>query len=444
MRNDGRRLLILLLMIAACGAAVYFLLLKPEPSVKTDGEAAFPVPEKREDVTEIAVSGREMEAYTLTRKGEELVLDEASSIELSKPYLKVIWDELLSLEAVPADGEISEEMEFGDPVLMIQYHTENDADTEIRIGRRSAVRDGYYARGSGENVWIVAADTVAKLLEARQDFYIRNLLNFTSEDNYELLKSITVSSKDPEFAGIRVEADPTWFHLTEPFSYICDYKALKVNFLDPAVHLKGTRYITDQKSEEFGFGDPEYTVTYDYDGEEVRVLFGKRTEEGIYVCRSDRDYVFTIRDEDIAFLNCSYRDLTGDSVYSRYINFIDSFRITYEGTVREFDLENAKDYKDKWLLVYNGTAYAYEEYIGFFSALMGIPQSREIGPGEEMPDPEGEVTIEVLLKSGETDTVVLDPLNGREYQAVVNGECHFAAAASGVEALINKLQKWEE
>ena len=75
---------------------------------------------------------------------------------------------------------------------------------------------------------------------------------------------------------------------------------------------------------------------------------------------------------------------------------------------------------------------------------MGIPQSREIGPGEEMPDPEGEVTIEVLLKSGETDTVVLDPLNGREYQAVVNGECHFAAAASGVEALINKLQKWEE
>lgn len=446
MRNDNKRLLVLLILLAACCAVVGFLFLKPEPARETGGGEALPALSKPGDVTQIAVSGSGMEAYTITNDGEELSLDETTAIELSRPYLSVIWDELFALGASPIEGEISEEMGFSDPTLLIEYRAGSDTAEEVRVGRYSKVRDGYYVRGRGDAVWVIGTEKTEKLLEARQNFYIRNLLDFSSENDFDLLESVTVTAKDPAFTRIRVEADQTWFRLREPFTYICDYRALKVGFLDPAVHLKGTRYVTDQKSEAFGFDDPAYTVTFDYDGEEIEILFGERTEEGTYVCRSDRDFVFTIRDEDIAFLKTPYTDLIGDAVYSRYINFIDSFRVSFEGTAWEFDLENAEDYRDKWLLIHNGTTYAYEEYIGFFSSLMGIPRSRELGAEEtdEETDPKKAVTVEVLLKSGETDSVVLTPLNDREYKAVVNGECHFAAAASGVEAFINRLKKWEE
>ena len=444
MRNSNRKIILLLILIAACGAAGYFLLLKPAPSgesVKTDSLTGDLHPDT---VTEISVSGRGPEAYTITKDGDLLKLDEPSAIGISEPYLEVIWKKLLALEGTASDAVQSEEMELSDPSLLIEYREGDNTVSEVRIGRKSPLSGGYYACGAGDAVWTVDEETVLSLMGARQEFYIRNLLEFSSEKDFEQLESITLSGKDPGFTEIRVEADKTWFHLSLPFTYICDFEALKVGFLDPAVHLKGTRYVSDRKLPEYGFDDPEYTLTCHYAGEEIQILFGSRTDEGTYVCRSDRDFVYLIRDEDIAFLNASYKDLIGESVYSRNISFVDSFRITYQGHTEEFDLENAKDItRDKWLLHHNGRTYAYEEYISFYSAVMGVPIGREIEE-EELPgtDPDQDVTIEVLLKSGETDEFILKAAGDREYQAVVNGECHFTTPASGAEAIISHFEKW--
>ena len=441
MRHANRRLIILLLLVLGCALAWYFLMRKPVPTEEPKAEALLAIGDPS-SVTGISVGGKETEAYTITKNGDLLMLDEPAAIALSEPYLNVIWEDLLSLEAAPVDAAVSDEMEFSDPVLTISYLADDEELQEVRVGRYTSVRGGYYALGRGETVWLLGQEIVEKLQGARQEFYIRNLLDFSSEQDFERLQSITVTPADPDAVTIRVEKDATFYHLSLPYTYICEYKALKVGLLDPAAHLKGTRYVADSVLPEYGFEEPRYTVTYEYDGEEIQVLFGAKTEEGTYVRRSDKEEVFLIRDEDIAFLETPAAELIGSSVYSRYINFVDRFRIRYHGEEDEFDLENAPDYSDKWNLVYNGKTYQYEQFIAFFNAVMGAEKTRELEKEETETDPDEELTIEVVLKSGETDTVILKPISVREYEAVVNGECHFTTTASEVEEIVKRLQEW--
>ena len=444
MRNANKKIIVLVLLLLVCCAAWFLLMRKPAGSGETLPQDSLPTLSEPENVTEIAVSGRDMESYVITRKDGAFSLDESTSIDISEPYLQVIWEKLLPVPAAKIDGEVSDEMELSDPLLLIQYRAGGETVSEVRVGRYASVRGGYYASSDGKTAWTVDEELFGQLKDARQEFYIRNLLDFSAESDFDRLKSIRLSGKKRGTDEICVEADETWFRLTEPFSYICDYRTLKINFLDPAMHLKGTRYLSEEKKDEYGFDDPEYVLTYNYDDKEIRILIGAHEDEGSYVCREGDPAVFWIRDEDLAFLSLPFTDLIGDSVYSRYINFADRFSITYQGKTDEFDLENASDYTDKWTMTHDGETYPYEKFIAFYTALMGAPRSREVQGAEPETDPDAAILVEVLLKSGKTDTLELKKISEREYDAVVDGECHFTTTASGVEAIISYMNKWRE
>lgn len=439
MRNSNKTILILILLILLCGGAYYFLLLRPSETVTED--ALFEEAELRE-VDEITVTGTEFAPYCMIRSGDTYALDEDSDISLSEAYLAATWQRLTGIEAayrVESAGSMTE-MGFDSPYAIITYRRGNEEVLVLEIGRYVSARDGYYARRAEEKsgIYLIDAERITEITEARQEFYIKNLIDFYSEDDFDRLASVEVTGRDADFIPVKIEADNTWFHMSKPINYICDYKILKSTFLDPIVHLKGTQYVPGPIDASMGFDDPNYTITYVYDGREIKVLVGNSTGDMTYLSQTESNLIFLTDNENLDFLKEDYRELIGGSCYSRYINFVDSFTVEYQGRSEKFDLYPAEDYSDKWYAVNNGREYAYEEFIGLYNAVMGVARNQMAEGGKET-DPDKGLRIEVKLKSGDTDLVEFRQISDREYEAVVNGECHFTALASSVETILSKL-----
>lgn len=440
MRHKNKTMIILAVLIVICLVAYYFLFVKSSGTEAK--ESLFEIAEFHE-VDEIRVAGSDFDSYRIQKVGDTYSLDEDKEIDISEAYLAAMWQRLTEIDSayrIDTAGNESE-MGFDAPLATIEYGKENAVFITLEIGRYSSARDGYYAkRAEGDSgIYLIDSQRITEIIEARQEFYIKNMIDFSSEDDFDRLSSVQVTGKKDDFTEIKFEADHTWFHMSEPIHYICDYKILKSIFLDPVVHLKGTQFVSDEIDAAMGFEDPEYTITYVYDGEEIKVLIGNSVDGMTYLCSTDKNLVFLIRDEELDFLKVDYRELIGTSCYSRYINFVDSFQVEYQELSEEFDLNNAEDYSDKWYAVNKGREYAYEEFIGLYNAVMGVARNG-MAEGEETEiDEDARIRVEVKLKSGDTDIVEFKKINDREYRAEVNGECHFTALAASVETILSKL-----
>lgn len=433
-------ILTLICMILVCGI-VYCVLSRESSEIEVKEQLLDR--EGLEDIDEIQVEGLEEDSYTILRTENMFFLKNAPEIEISTAYLTAIWDVLTQIEA---SGRVEPEVDtseagFDTPTVKINYCSKSETTTSIEAGRYSKVRDAYYVRriDSDSDVYLVDAETVEMIVNAKQEFYVKTLLDFWSEDDYDRLTSVEVTGHDADFLDIKIEADNTWFHMSQPINYICDYKTLKTTFLDNVMRLKGTEYVSDSIDETMGFDDPRYVINYVYDGKEIQVLVGNSENGMSYICRVDQGIVFQIDDIQLEFLKKDYREYIGDSCYSRYINFVDSFSIEYKENTEEFDLENAADYSDKWLALHNGKTYDYEEFIGLYNAVMGVPRKGTIQKEYEETNPEERVTLYVKLKSGDTDTVRFMKINSREYKVVVNDDSYFTASAAGVEEILTRL-----
>ncbi len=440
MRNHKKTMVIFTVLIIAC-ALVYYVLFLKSSDVETE-DALFEKAEL-EAVDEIVVKGPDIDSYIIKKNHDTYSLDENAKVEISEAYLTAMWQKLTTIEATyKADSAGSTtELGFNAPLAVVEYRKENGNVTTLKIGRYSSVRDAYYAKSGEENpdVYLIDAALAVEIMGARQGFYIKNLIDFSSEDDFAHLSSVEITGKGADFIPVRFEADSTWFHMSEPIRYICDYKTLKSTFLDPVMHLKGTKYVSDEMDASMGLDSPEYTITYVYNGEEIKVLVGSEINSMTYICRADKNIVFLINDEELNFLQEDYCEFIGASCYSRYINFVDCFQIEYQELSEEFDLNNAEDYADKWYAVNNGRKYTYDEFIGLYNAVMGTARNQMIENEKEEIDPNARITIKIKLKSGDMDIVEFKKISEREYEAIVNEECHFTVLSASVEAIVSKL-----
>ena len=86
---------VMLALILACGTA-YFLLLKQQPVTKE--EQMLLAPDELENLSGIAVSTGDSQAYQLTREGIRYRVEGDDPLEQNEAYISNLWQRIAAME----------------------------------------------------------------------------------------------------------------------------------------------------------------------------------------------------------------------------------------------------------------------------------------------------------------------------------------------------------
>ena len=429
---------VMLALILACGTA-YFLLLKQQPVTKE--EQMLLAPDELENLSGIAVSTGDSQAYQLTREGIRYRVEGDDPLEQNEAYISNLWQRIAAMETCYLIDEHADPDEYGlrDAQMTVTLTQERGGAVTLCFGYKSRTLDGYFVcrADAPSRVFLTDSALVEEIRSARQDFFLRNLLDFSYESDYDRLTSVEL--RGPEIVTMRIVRDETWFRMELPVDYICGYYPLKTKFLDNVMHLKGESFQSGHISPEMGFDAPQYVLDYVYDGQPVTVEVGATIGGQTYLRRTDWDVVFTVSAESLSFLGQDWRELIGDSVWSRRIEDVTWFELTWQDQTYRFDVQRAAELSEKYTASYRGTTFAYEEFFGLYRAMTGISRVKTVTSPDPETEPAERLVMRVMLSSGKTDEIRLEKVSERGYCAYVDGHCVFTASAISVQAVAEKL-----
>ena len=228
---------------------------------------------------------------------------ELEGFALNFPAIQFIWDKLINIEVQEIIYEDNAEQYFQEPLMSITYNTGKEEITFI-FGKKVEIINGYYVKEvlsnddkSNKETFIVNSEEVEQIINAKNGFYLRNLIDFNYESDYEYLNSIEIWHKDNIIFGINKENDD--FLLSYPISYICNYHKLKSILLDPVMHLKWGE-VADEliNFSEAGLDDPNYTIKYSYKGDLIDILIGKSEGSETYISKRGSEQIFLIENNN--------------------------------------------------------------------------------------------------------------------------------------------------
>lgn len=265
----------------------------------------------------------------------------------------------LSTERVTTDCEdmseygLSEDKDL--PYFTVTTRPDKEGNTEshtVYIGDLTPTGTGYYVRYAGRNaVYILdssLADTVLKPIEAlitpmlalpmnQNDYY--TIKDFMVADREKPLIAITYLTPDEK----EKEAMTSAYKMLYPANYTVNSTAYS-EVLQVLTSFQGVRTValapTEEQIVEYGFADPAFSVSYNYQGIDQTVIFSEKNENGNYYAGS---LLFNIIAEvdgaALEFLEWGLIDWVDPPIFMMNINNVRTITVESDTAVRTFDLE---------------------------------------------------------------------------------------------------------
>jgi hypothetical protein len=238
--------------------------------------------------------------------------------------------------------------------------------------------------------------------------------------------------------GMAVERADGSFIMTQPITYPCVFRDLKVALLDAVMHLKGGKYVGSSADGQMGFDNPDYTIELNYKDEAITILIGSEIGENRYVKRVDKDDIYLVPTDKLSFLSIDYRQAIGSVLYSRDISEVES--ITVDTQDKEYVFGVHED-KSGTTVSCGDKTYEWSSFLPLYNRINGLTLFKRVDEATKEENL-GELNIKLLLKDKKSDELRLTKINKREYSVNLNGYCVFTTPAAVVEEILKRLNSF--
>lgn len=427
----GLTLLALLLLI---GCVLLFR--QPVDTSVKDIRMAL-VPEKWQDEIYELTINKGGNTYVIAKNNGGFTVTGLEQETVNQGITENIFYRACHLESIAGTESIDDVASgLANPTLSLKLKTQEGDVLDISVGKKSDLLEGYFARVSGdEKVYVVDGSFPEEIPGTVQMYQNLSLVNFVYESDYNELEYLEISGKN--IITTAFENTEDGFTMVKPMQQLCEQSAVKNVFLHSALHLKANEYVGDVKEKEMGFNNPEYRISMEYKGEKIRILIGTRVGEKRYICKDSSPDVYLINESSLSFLDEDYRKAIGDCLYPRSVSVVDGITIqTDEETFRLTGVVAAGDGYEAFFL---GEKVEQHIFQPLFNSIRNLELLKNISaPGIT------EMRIEIFLKDGRKDEILLGQLNDREYSVSINGTCSFSTSKASVERIKDKVAKLKD
>ena len=378
-----------LLVLAAVGTLLYFLLIRPALQKEEQTELPELIEASREDTengkaetlsgqtlllyrqmdsSKIASVSIENESgsYLIRRNdaGTAYILDAYPNITLNQQTVAY----LLSIASVPitqsrVSTDLSDPAQYGldTPSAVYTVTTTDGVSHTVFVGDPSPSAAGYYVRYEDREAVYLMSSVLGQTALAKMTDYVSPYVTVpVAESQYYLQDNFCLYHGDELLMRVRFlpENERQGLASTRIFEmeYPADYNLSMDNY-DRAVlctlgSLSGTEVLSldlsDQTLAKYGLDHPAYTITYTYEGTDIRLYFSEKQEDGSYLCASGPyQTVVRVDGDSLAFLEWDLIDFIDRPIFGRRITDIVSISIDGEADgspVRaDFALSHGKD-----------------------------------------------------------------------------------------------------
>ena len=380
-----------LLLLAAVGTLLYFSVIRPALQKEEQTELPELIAASNEDTEngkaetlsgqtlllyrqmdskEIASVAIENESgsYLIRRNDANTayILDAYPNITLNQQTVAY----LLSITSVPitqsrVSTDLSDTAQYGldTPAAVYTVTTTGGVSHTVYVGDPSPSAAGYYVRYEDrEAVYLMSSVLGQTVLAKMTDFVSAYVTVPVSESEYYLQDNFCLYHGDELLMRVRFlpENERQGLASTRIFEmeYPADYNLSMDNY-DRAVlctlgSLTGTEVLaldlSDETLAKYGLDHPAYTVTYTYEGTDIKLYFSEQQEDGSYLCASGPyQTVVRVDGTSLKFLSWDLIEFIDRPIFGRRIT--DVVSVAIDGTVdgapvsADFALSHGKDSK---------------------------------------------------------------------------------------------------
>lgn len=433
MRGRKQKVFMVITALLLLGGCLWLWWDQPSgESAEKTAEALVP-DDMRNEIQQITVE-KEKGFYTITKEENGYGVSGIEDKNVSQGVAENIFYRIVHLESVAfAKGIEEEDAGFSEPLLRLTLISGDNRETEIRIGRKAGIVDGYFAKTTGkEEVYIIGADLPEEIYSRAEEYQTMAFVDFMYESDYEQLEYLEIEGKDMLPVAFCHSEDG--FKMEEPVQQLCEQSAVKNTFLHGAVHMKADEYVGDKVEPEMGFEEPEYLISMKYRGDDIKIRIGEKAGVKRYIKKDGDEAVYLIRQDELTFLETDYRLAIGESLYPRSVKDVAGVTVYAKG--KKTELTEVAAERKGYAAMSEGKKVGTDIFLPLYNSIRTLELLKNISaPGEE------EIRIQVTLKDGRQDEIVLGYLNEREYSVSVNEACSFSTSRTSVDNLKEKLEK---
>ncbi|MDO5547473.1 MAG: DUF4340 domain-containing protein [Eubacteriales bacterium] len=464
MKRTTKRLLAAGIAVVLLGGAYAFLLTHPKEE-DTDGETASLTSIDSDSITNIAVSLRDGEAFSIDCASDDsgtsyVMVDDADGAYDENQFSALLNTVCaVSGTLVDASSDDLENYALDDESSMdaITVTEEDGTATTLLFGLHSDTLDGTYCRlANSTDVFFVSSDTTETLLQEQTDYLSVNVLHsyysLSSELNQLTVDALgdgttfTIERRDTgDLTDAQAEAYSTYV-ITAPESCDADDSALSSGLLSDlqtglTAQAVVTVQATDKQRSKYGLDDPTAKLTLAFDNAEKVVWIGTTDGDSTYVMCEGDDTIYDCPSSAFAFLDegwTQYRStqlLTyAKSQLRRAVLTADGTSYTAKLTYVEAD-ENEEEDVDTMTGTLDGEELETEDIDRLYSAMTTL---HAVSVLEEPADAEASLTLQIKLSDGTKHTLTLAKGGSREYFADVDGSGYrYTVSQTDVDTLLD-------
>ena len=458
-------------LIAAGAAAallggVYALLLThPAPSEK-DGTTASLTSIDTEDVTNIAVSLRSGEEFSVRCTSDDTGTSYSMRGDKNGAYdqeeLSSLLDTVCAVSGTVVDAEETDLADYGlsdeDEVDRITVTQDEDTKTTLLFGLHSDALDGVYCRTEDStDVVFVSSTTADTLLRPQSDYLSLRVLHtyysLSSDLNRVTVNALsdgtTLTIERRDTSGLEEDQTSAYsdFVITAPKSCDADDDALSDGILGDLQSGLTAESIAVRKADsddlaEYGLDNPVSEITLVFENDEDTVLVGKTVGDTTYVMRDGDKTIFACASDSFAFLNEDWTEYRSTKLLAFAKSQLTRAKLTdADGTTHTAKLkyvpadENEDSDTDTMTGTLSGEDLSSEEIDRLYTALTTL---YAVTVRDTPVDAGTMMTLTVKLTDGTSHTVSLAKGGSREYFADVDGSGYrYTLSQSDIDALLD-------
>ncbi|MGI6031513.1 MAG: DUF4340 domain-containing protein [Eubacteriales bacterium] len=442
---------VLVLLIAA---TVWVITYKPEGEEPKAVATQFLKYDNVDDIVLVDVSNQTGN-YTLANGGEgKAVVKDVADTMVNQESARSFFTNCQLIYAVSTvkEGVPEEELaQYGltEPQATVTLLDANKEGIQFMIGNQSADGENYYMYVTGlDNVYLMDGEFANVFFQSQEAFLQLIFYPSLADENVKEIERIQLTQ--PEGQGYTLErthvsevVDLIYFDMTAPVTITTSRENVEEKLLTPLQELTGDRLVYNGQAQgaleptvlaEYGLDAPGYTLDLDFKGEHYTVLFGASEDGYTYAMTQGTDLVYAVEDSKLEFLEKSYMDIVGTSVYDRNITTISNITLDIKGNHYSFDVEGEGN---ALTISSNGKKLVNNTFMDLFTALNAISIEGEIKEASGTPI----FSMEVTYRDGSpNETVTLTPIDDRRCAVTVNGLVAFTTYTTTVDKLDNLAQ----
>lgn len=370
-----------------------------------------------------------------------IILQEDQAEQYSQDKLKIL---VYTISHLTARRQINDSAfymkEFGmdHPLAQVSILL-SERIVRLKLGRQNPVTEEYYIAVEGENTFYMIDRDIAKLmLQSISDLRDFSPYPLLSKENISSNTQIKISNSKGSFVLRPIEFNNAgaFWGLVFPVDVMLDWERVDSRILNPLRELCPEKFVSDDVPlAVYGLDLPDITLELTIGDRIYRSGFTQKDSDTWYCADLKGTQVSLVSSQQVAFLQTDFKDLIGNSIYSKSVADVSRISFKYRG---QSLILNISGESEGLVGTANGFLLEQKELLDFYGRITSIP-GVGILDGTETIISLPLLTISISLRNGGEDILEFYSISQRQCAVCINERFEFYTYTTVVEDIISAV-----